>query len=130
MVSIGMLCMVEIRIFKILDLVPTIPNKGGVWPFDLTTGDQPHGGDKIERSGDNASSADITMMPSNSQKTAQSCRIEFDNVHFHYPMRLDVGVLNGFSLVVEPNQTVALVGSSGAGWLLAQLLITFTIIKQ
>lgn len=39
-------------------------------------------------------------------------RIEFKNVHFSYPSRKGY-VLKGISFVVEPGQTVALVGSSG-----------------
>ncbi|CAI2165412.1 8429_t:CDS:2 [Funneliformis geosporum] len=42
-------------------------------------------------------------------------RIEFKNISFHYPSRPDVPILKGFSLTIEPNQTVALVGSSGSG---------------
>ncbi|VDK29693.1 unnamed protein product [Gongylonema pulchrum] len=37
------------------------------------------------------------------------------NVHFRYPTRKNVKVLNGLDLVVEPGQTVALVGHSGCG---------------
>jgi ABC-type multidrug transport system fused ATPase/permease subunit len=42
-------------------------------------------------------------------------RVEFDDVSFAYPARPDAPVLCGLSLVIEPNQTVALVGHSGAG---------------
>ena len=42
-------------------------------------------------------------------------RVEFENVHFRYATRPDVQVFRGFSLTVEPNTTVALVGSSGSG---------------
>ncbi|KAJ3342746.1 ATP-binding cassette, sub-B (MDR TAP), member 4 [Gonapodya sp. JEL0774] len=42
-------------------------------------------------------------------------RIELRNVTFRYPSRTDVTVLDDFSLVVEPGQTVALVGGSGSG---------------
>ncbi|MFC7703271.1 ABC transporter transmembrane domain-containing protein [Plastorhodobacter daqingensis] len=42
-------------------------------------------------------------------------RIGFDNVTFHYPARPEMAALNGVSLVVEPGETVALVGPSGAG---------------
>jgi len=41
--------------------------------------------------------------------------IVFDDVHFHYPTRLDAPALEGFSLHVRPGETVALVGPSGAG---------------
>lgn len=41
--------------------------------------------------------------------------IEFKNVHFTYPSRPDVKVLNNLSLKVETGQTMALVGSSGCG---------------
>lgn len=37
-------------------------------------------------------------------------RVTFKDVHFRYPTRRDVKVLNGLNLVVEPGQTVALVG--------------------
>jgi len=42
-------------------------------------------------------------------------RIELKNVHFTYPSRPDQKVCNGYSLVVEPGQTVALCGASGSG---------------
>ncbi|XP_064195313.1 ATP-binding cassette, sub-family B (MDR/TAP), member 4 [Anguilla rostrata] len=41
--------------------------------------------------------------------------IEFQNIHFHYPSRPDVKVLNGINLRVNCGQTMALVGSSGCG---------------
>ncbi|CAG7827122.1 unnamed protein product [Allacma fusca] len=41
--------------------------------------------------------------------------IRFENVKFVYPSRPEVQVLQGFSLSVEPGQTVALVGHSGCG---------------
>ncbi|XP_077454041.1 ATP-dependent translocase ABCB1-like [Stigmatopora argus] len=41
--------------------------------------------------------------------------LEFKNVHFTYPSRPDVKVLNNLSLSVKTGQTVALVGSSGCG---------------
>lgn len=39
----------------------------------------------------------------------------FENIDFTYSTRPDVPVLEGFDLEVAPNQTVALVGSSGSG---------------
>jgi len=49
--------------------------------------------------------------------------IEFSKVSFSYPSRMDVPVLEDFSLKIEKNTTVALVGQSGGGkstviWLL------------
>uniref|UniRef100_A0A0E0LRA5 MDR-like ABC transporter n=1 Tax=Oryza punctata TaxID=4537 RepID=A0A0E0LRA5_ORYPU len=42
-------------------------------------------------------------------------RTEFQDVSFNYPSRPEVTILDGFSLVIEPGQRVALVGPSGAG---------------
>ncbi len=39
----------------------------------------------------------------------------FDDITFHYPSRPAQAALTGFSLAVQPGQTVALVGPSGAG---------------
>ncbi len=51
-------------------------------------------------------------------------KVEFDDVHFHY--REDHEIIKGISFIVEPGQTVALVGPSGAGkTTLMQLLHRF-----
>ncbi|XP_066910223.1 ATP-dependent translocase ABCB1-like isoform X2 [Clytia hemisphaerica] len=42
-------------------------------------------------------------------------QIQFQNIHFHYPSRTDIPVLQGFDLTVNKGQTVALVGESGCG---------------
>jgi ATP-binding cassette, subfamily B, bacterial len=42
-------------------------------------------------------------------------RVDFDSVTFFYPARPDRPALHDFSLAVEPGETVALVGPSGAG---------------
>lgn len=42
-------------------------------------------------------------------------KIEFKNVRFHYPQRPDIEVLKGINLQANTNETIALVGSSGAG---------------
>jgi ABC-type multidrug transport system fused ATPase/permease subunit len=41
--------------------------------------------------------------------------VSFSNVSFSYPQRKDLTILNGISFEVKQNQTIALVGSSGAG---------------
>ncbi|XP_053350109.1 ATP-dependent translocase ABCB1 isoform X2 [Clarias gariepinus] len=41
--------------------------------------------------------------------------IEFKNIHFSYPSRKDVKILQGMSLKVTHGKTVALVGASGCG---------------
>ena len=42
-------------------------------------------------------------------------RIAFDGVVFRYPSRPDTSALDGVSFTIEPGETVALVGPSGAG---------------
>lgn len=41
--------------------------------------------------------------------------VQFNNVHFSYPSRPNVPVLQDFNLTIPANSTCALVGSSGAG---------------
>lgn len=41
--------------------------------------------------------------------------VEFKNMHFSYPSRSEVKVLEGLELNVKPGQTLAIVGSSGCG---------------
>ena len=53
-------------------------------------------------------------------------RVEFDRVVFHYPARPLISALEHFSLAIEPGETVALVGPSGAGkTTVLQLLLRF-----
>jgi ATP-binding cassette subfamily B (MDR/TAP) protein 1 len=42
-------------------------------------------------------------------------RIEAKDVHFHYPMRPDIAVLQGLEFSAEPGQYIAFVGASGSG---------------
>ncbi|MFD2739102.1 ABC transporter transmembrane domain-containing protein [Sulfitobacter aestuarii] len=53
-------------------------------------------------------------------------RIAFEDVHFQYPSRPDVSALDGVDLVIEPGETVAFVGPSGAGkTTIIQLILRF-----
>ncbi|MEN9587529.1 MAG: hypothetical protein RIT15_1104, partial [Pseudomonadota bacterium] len=45
----------------------------------------------------------------------KGAEIRFDNVTFHYPSRPDRAALDHLSFHIEPGETVALVGPSGAG---------------
>jgi ABC transporter fused permease/ATP-binding protein len=47
--------------------------------------------------------------------TAVSGALKFDNVHFRYPTRPDIAVLNGVDFEANQGETVALVGPSGSG---------------
>ena len=56
----------------------------------------------------------------------QPLTVSFSSVHFHYPTRPEVEVLDGFTLDIRPGEQVALVGASGAGKsTVAALLLRF-----
>lgn len=53
-------------------------------------------------------------------------KINYKNVRFSYPTRLDVTVLHGIDFEAEPGQTLALVGASGCGKsTIVQLLLRY-----
>ncbi|KAJ9592690.1 hypothetical protein L9F63_015634, partial [Diploptera punctata] len=59
---------------------------------------------------------EIDSLSKTGQKPARLCgNIEFKGVHFQYPARPEVQVLEGLNLSVKSGETVALVGSSGCG---------------
>ena len=71
--------------------------------------------------------ADIAS-PLEAQPLAAPARgeIRFEQVEFRYPSRRDRAALHDFSLAVQPGQTIALVGPSGAGkTTVFQLLLRF-----
>ncbi|MGB0934195.1 MAG: ABC transporter ATP-binding protein [Lishizhenia sp.] len=58
-------------------------------------------------------------------------KVEFLNVNFSYPQRKDVQVMNGLSLSANTGDTIALVGSSGAGKsTVASLLLNYYTINS
>src|SRR3990167_5095530 len=58
-----------------------------------------------------ASPAQPALLPS----TDRGLSVRFENVNFHYPSRPTQAALQGFCLELQPGETVALVGASGAG---------------
>jgi ATP-binding cassette subfamily B protein len=64
-------------------------------------------------------------------KEISSGEIEITNAFFSYPARIDSIVLNDLSLKINPSETIAIVGSSGAGKsTIAQLLMRFYDLNQ
>ncbi|WP_374408445.1 ABC transporter transmembrane domain-containing protein [Hydrogenophaga sp.] len=81
-------------------------------------------GDLLRAAGASERLMELLAMTSPVQSPAQQVKapwpragsaLRFDSLNFHYPSRPTQPALTDLSLVVEPGQTVALVGPSGAG---------------
>ncbi|XP_039747692.1 multidrug resistance protein homolog 49-like isoform X2 [Pararge aegeria] len=57
----------------------------------------------------------IDSLSEEGSKPTLDGNMELRNVYFRYPARPDVQVLNGLSLEIRRNETIALVGASGSG---------------
>lgn len=82
----------------------------------------------LGRIGDLFDTVPTIRSPASAQALAEPVRgeLRFEQVEFRYPSRPDRPALHDFSLRVEPGQTVALVGPSGAGkTTVFQLLLRF-----
>jgi len=71
-------------------------------------------GELLQQQPDIAPPAHPVPLPAPTHR-APSGQVSFESVRFHYPSRPDAPALEGFDLRVEPGETVALVGPSGAG---------------
>lgn len=66
------------------------------------------------------------LAPADQQLPRLKGEIHYEDIHFSYPTRTDVPVLQGIDLHVRPGEKVALVGASGAGKsTIVQLLLRF-----
>ncbi|CAL1536088.1 unnamed protein product [Lymnaea stagnalis] len=75
----------------------------------------------LDRKSEIDSSSTVGLKPA-----TMTGRIQFKGLHFSYPARSSVKILNGIDITVNQGQTVALVGSSGCGKsTLIQLLLRF-----
>jgi len=69
---------------------------------------------------------DLQSKVSNLSKDPVVGFIEFEKVHFSYPSRPELEVLQGLNFAIKPGQKIALVGQSGAGKsTVVQLLMRF-----
>ena len=73
--------------------------------------------DSIFRVLDTKSEIDVTKEGNKNKISAKNIKgkIEFRNVTFAYPTKVDLNVLNNISFCIQPGQAAALVGYSGCG---------------
>lgn len=101
---------------------------GSVGALSEVWGDVQRAAGAMERIGELLATRPAIADPPGAVAPAPRARgaIRFEHVRFHYPSRPDTPALDDFSLAIEPGETVALVGPSGAGkTTVFQLLLRF-----
>jgi ATP-binding cassette, subfamily B, bacterial len=101
---------------------------GGVAALSEIWGELQRAAGATERLVDLLQSEDSVVDPAEGRALPQPVtgRIVFEDVHFSYPTRPDVSALDGVDLTIEPGETVAFVGPSGAGkTTIIQLILRF-----
>lgn len=88
---------------------------GGMTPAMQSVGIAVGAAHKIYEAIDRVPVIDVSAEDQGDRPENFQGHIEFNNIKFAYPSRPNVPIMNGFSLTIEPGQTVALVGSSGSG---------------
>ncbi|KAL3462864.1 P-loop containing nucleoside triphosphate hydrolase protein [Aspergillus heterothallicus] len=61
------------------------------------------------------SSIEEKSLETTAESTSTASSVQLHNIHFSYPARPDIKVLNGLNVNIKPGQFAALVGPSGAG---------------
>jgi ATP-binding cassette subfamily B protein len=101
---------------------------GSVGALSEVWGDVQRAAGAMERIGELLATRPAVLDPPGAKAPAARARgaLRFDQVRFHYPSRHDTPALDGFTLAIEPGETIALVGPSGAGKsTVFQLLLRF-----
>jgi ATP-binding cassette subfamily B protein len=95
------------RLFEIMDRTPSIPA-----PNNLVTNENNDLSSKDTQR--YCSLSTLSPLPRSSSEM-RPLSVDFQNVVFSYPARIDAPVLTNFSLSVRAGEVMALVGGSGAG---------------